>query len=625
MKACLIICILIIAGVSFGLAKEENKPFNLTYIESSNGLGTPALDGGRTEVKMVDINNDGNIDLISIGDHGSPYVNTNEHGVMVWFGNGQGSWSVYQYGNFGYGGISAGDLNNDGFLDVAYGMHHNYSSDDLGDQVVEAALGNGTGQFWTAWDDNLGMDGQTWGMFNTDLADIDNDGDLDLGSISFGCCDGIHIYRNNLNGTWTHTYGFTGGNSQMHFMFGDVNCDGLADFAVGHQNGTVYLGNGQGNFTLADGNLPPAGTYGRIGVSLKDVNNDGCDDVAFATSSGGIQVWAWAGNNTWVNLSGTLPTSGPYEATQLADMNMDGYVDIAAFGDSTCTVWLGNGNGTWTQEAQFNTPTPGYFEAFYTGLDADHNGYPDIVIVSEEGGPFVYKNYLHFYKEASTPSALAIHPINPTPHKVYYAGSVQIINWTAAVPSSHTNAHVKLELSVSGPAGPWQLLASNLPENGRYQWHLSSSLPSTNNAYIRYTIQTNQGESSAISYAPFNIIGSASAQNPAEAGRPMLCQKSTGSFIVCSYTNGGDCATDNTIYYGNLGNVSSYNYSGSVCNIGTSGNVSFELGAGNWFWVIVSNNGTKEGSYGKNSNGGERPEAIGIGTCDYPQDLTNTC
>ncbi|MCX7995582.1 MAG: hypothetical protein N3A65_07420, partial [candidate division WOR-3 bacterium] len=78
--------------------------YALSYIESSQGLENPAMEGGRTEMEMVDINNDGNIDILSIGDHGSPYINTQEHGVMVWFGNGQGVWSIYQNGDFGYGG-----------------------------------------------------------------------------------------------------------------------------------------------------------------------------------------------------------------------------------------------------------------------------------------------------------------------------------------------------------------------------------------------------------------------------------------------------------------------------------------------------------------------------------------
>src|SRR4030042_5462143 len=82
--------------LSCAICWSQDEVTYLSYIESSGGLGTPALDGGRMEVKMVDINADGSIDLISIGDHGNPYGNKNEHGGMVWFGNGQGSWSGYQ-------------------------------------------------------------------------------------------------------------------------------------------------------------------------------------------------------------------------------------------------------------------------------------------------------------------------------------------------------------------------------------------------------------------------------------------------------------------------------------------------------------------------------------------------
>ncbi|MEK9137766.1 MAG: VCBS repeat-containing protein, partial [Bacteroidota bacterium] len=230
---------------------------SISYVESSSGLQSIALDGGRTEIEMADINDDGNIDLLSIGDHGNPFVNTQEHGIMVWFGNGTAAnWTLFQNGNFGYGGIAIGDVDNDGKLDVGYGMHHNYSSSDFGNQLLEVALGDGSGQNWTPWDDSLATRGETWGMFSTDFGDVDNDGWLDVGSVSFGCCAGIHVYRNLGNGTWQQSYGFTGGNSAMDFIFGDMNGDGNLDFAVAHQAGTPYFGDGSGNFTLRHNNLP---------------------------------------------------------------------------------------------------------------------------------------------------------------------------------------------------------------------------------------------------------------------------------------------------------------------------------------------------------------------------------
>ena len=157
-------------------------------------------------MRFADINQNGHLDIVTIGDHGSPNVNANEHGVTVFFGNGTGSnWSLFQNGSFGYGGCAVGDINNDGKQDIAYSMHHNYSTSDLGDQLIEAALGDGTGMNWTPWDDGLATNGESYGMFGTDLGDVDNDGWLDIGSNSFGAGQGIHIYRNNHNGTWNQS------------------------------------------------------------------------------------------------------------------------------------------------------------------------------------------------------------------------------------------------------------------------------------------------------------------------------------------------------------------------------------------------------------------------------------
>ncbi|MGB3341569.1 MAG: FG-GAP-like repeat-containing protein, partial [bacterium] len=475
--------------------------YALEYLESSGGLGTPELEAGRTEIEFADIDNDGDIDILSIGDHGSPYINTNEHGIMVWFGDGQGNWSVYQNGNFGYGGIAIGDLNNDGHMDVGYGMHHNYSSNDFGDSILEAALGDGTGQNWTAWDDGISTGGD-WGMFSTDFADINNDGYLDIGSVSFGADDGVHICTNNGDGTWLYSFGFSGGNSTMFFTFGDINGDGNSDFVAGHQYGSIYLGDGAGNFTQADGNLPPGGTLGRCGPSLGDVNNDGNQDFAYSNSNGGIEVWVWNGSNTWVDYSGTLPSSGPYYGTQLCDLDIDGNIDVAAFGDSTVTVWSGDGAGNWSEATTFFTPGPGDCEAFRVGGDADHNGYPDIALVSEEGDGWNPINHLHFYKETSSPGSLFIFPVFPRGSETFIAGSIHFIDWTCGVPSGI--ALIDLELSTTGSSGPWTEIITDTPNNCRYQWSIPTGL-SSDNCYIRYTAATTTDTNTAVTPASFRI------------------------------------------------------------------------------------------------------------------------
>jgi hypothetical protein len=543
MLTCLAMIILVFPrAASFSPIAQWNAdqfPLTLTYIESSQGLIPPTLEGGHTELELGDVNGDGNLDLVSIGDHGSPYVNTDQHGVMVWFGDGTGAWSVYQNGNFGYGGVALGDVNNDGLMDVGYGMHHNYSGVDFGDQLLEVALGDGSGQNWTPWDDGLATSGEDWGMFGTDFADVDHDGDLDVGSISFGCCAGVHVYLNQGDGTWSQSFRFYGGNSNMQFDFGDVNGDGNADFTVSHGQGLVYLGDGAGGFTLGDGNLPD--DYNS--VALGDVNHDGRDDLALVTNSGGVQVWTWLAPNTWQQLSSGLPSSGPYAAVQVADMNMDGNRDVAAFGGAQVRIWGGDGSGGWAEIAAFNTPTPGNMQAFRAGGDADHNGYPDIALVSEEGSWPSEHNHLHFYRESSTPAELEIKPVFPSGAETFHAGGTIFIDWVSAVPAGQSGS-VTLELSIHGPGGPWQTLAEALPDNGRYQWLIPANTLTTSEAFIRYTLTTPSDSVTLLTPEAFNIIGSAeepidgltaSNDSPTVLGQPTLLSASVVSGTNVTY------------------------------------------------------------------------------------------
>ena len=497
------------AGVAVNAARPDpSSPSTrrLAYVESSTGLVPPSLEGGGTEVEMGDVNGDGRLDLVSIGDHGSPYVNTDQHGVMVWFGDGTGSWGVVMTGEFGYGGVALGDVNGDGFIDVGYGMHHNYSGVDLGDQLLEVALGDGSGSSWTPWDDGLATNGEDWGMFSTDFADVDNDGDLDVGSNSFGCCAGVHVYLNQGDGTWVQSFGFVGGNSADEIVFGDINGDGNADFAVSQQYGTIYIGDGSGGFVLDDGNLPAAGSSGRLGVSLGDVNADGHDDLGFCTSAGGLEVWAWSGPGAWQELTGSLPASGPWEATQLVDMNVDGHVDLCAFGNGQGRVWAGDGNGGWTEAASFATPAPGYYEAFRAGGDVDHNGYPDLVLVADEGSWPNDQNHVHVFKESSSPAALGITPVDPRGGEKLVAGAVTFVDWISAIPAGGPGA-VDLELSLDGPAGPWMPIATGIANSGRYQWRIPPDTPSSTNAVIRCSLTVGSETATATTPEPFAILG----------------------------------------------------------------------------------------------------------------------
>jgi hypothetical protein len=81
-------------------------------------------------------------------------------------------------------------------------------------------------------------------------------------------------------------------------------------------------------------------------------------------------------------------------------------------------------------------------------------------------------------------------------------------------------------------------------------------------------------------------------------------------------------ADDHVIYFGSLGSFSSY--TDAECSAGMSGTWTGTLPGGDLFFVVVGVNGNREGSYGMDSDPGERPAEGGL-LCGYTQDLSATC
>jgi hypothetical protein len=479
---------------------------SLNFTRLTSGLHQPQFEKGRTDFALDDINMDGHVDILSIGDHGSPFINSDQHGIMVWFGDGQGNFSLHMEGNFGYGGIAVGDVNNDGFKDVAYGMHHNYSGVPFGDQLIEVALGDGSGMNWTPYDQGLASAGETWGMFGTDLADVNNNGLLDLVSISFGCCNGVRVYLNQGDGSWSYSFGATGDNSNMIVQFADVNNDGYMDIVSSYQHGAVFLGDGTGSFVRSDAGLPLPSGWLLNGISAGDANNNGAAEIAFTNNNGGVQVYRFDTIlNMWMNFSGNLPITGNYQFTQLADMNSDGYMDLLAYGNRVLQIWLGDGQGNWTPD--FSTTTIGQMgngRALRTGGDFTNNGYPDIVLVTQEGTWISSKNYLYVYANTTPADSLWIRPLQPKGHERFYPGSVRFIEWASQVPQGQQST-VSLFLSAYGTQGPWDIIAENIPNNGRHQWIVHDK--GSDDCYLKMIVYTEADTVVSVTQQPFSILG----------------------------------------------------------------------------------------------------------------------
>jgi hypothetical protein len=172
-------------------------------------------------------------------------------------------------------------------------------------------------------------------------------------------------------------------------------------------------------------------------------------------------------------------------------MNADGFIDVCALGGGHTKVWLGDGQGNWTEAADITTPSPGYYQAFRTGADFDHNGLPDIAFITDEGSWPSDHNVAHAFRESSPYESLTVFPVFPRGGEKFANGSVQFIDWWSEAPSAEST-RVRLDISLSSRNGPWTLIADSLLNAGRYQWLVPHGWTS-GDCYVKYMVHGPRG------------------------------------------------------------------------------------------------------------------------------------
>jgi hypothetical protein len=160
----------------------------------------------------------------------------------------------------------------------------------------------------------------------------------------------------------------------------DFNGDGLGDLAIANYNSgtvSVVFGNGDGTFQ------PPVDTaVGETPYSIAaaDLNRDGRVDLLLSRqNSAYLQVLLGAGDGTFA--PAVAYYSGLALVVRVADFNGDELADVAALGEQTLSILVGNGDGT------VRLQMTGFSTLFYASemaiADFTSDGWLDVAVAGD--------------------------------------------------------------------------------------------------------------------------------------------------------------------------------------------------------------------------------------------------
>jgi hypothetical protein len=204
--------------------------------------------------------------------------------------------------------------------------------------------------------------------------DFNHDGNIDLATPA-------SILHGNGDGTFQSPGVFSSGYAPITVASGDLNRDGYCDLVVGSSDLdiSVLMGNAQ---SVRQPPAIPVGNQPRA-VATADFNGDHLPDLAVAEA--GVNevriLLSEAGGG--YKVSDILHVSEP-GAVVAADFNGDGKIDLAVSGEAGATIYLGNGDGTFTAGAKYagfygdctNNQWPAH--SCFATADFNGDGIPDL-------------------------------------------------------------------------------------------------------------------------------------------------------------------------------------------------------------------------------------------------------
>lgn len=206
------------SSFKIGLREFETASHALMLDLDGNGTNDFVAPNKYTHHRIVDINGDGNDDILRVYSTGSWWA-----GAIAWYENlprfGEGVFGPPV--SVGYATslstVDYGDIDGDGDLDVVSAKFEGLS-------VHRNEDGKGTFQSALI----VSRSGQLGATYHVQLADFDNDGDLDI----VAGTDQLTIYDNDGSGQFTERVSLPSGGTLRTTGLGDVDNDGLLDIAV---------------------------------------------------------------------------------------------------------------------------------------------------------------------------------------------------------------------------------------------------------------------------------------------------------------------------------------------------------------------------------------------------------
>jgi hypothetical protein len=326
-----------------------------TYLNENNQWEQNLTKVAFSSLVLGDVNNDGYSDMIVTGICG---IGCNSAKVYINNGTTLNENSTWEQNLTGvnYGSLALGDINNDGYLDLAL-----------------TGCNNGGGGL-VATCNNGGY--QTFIYINNGTSFVESS-----------------QWENNLTKTWKGS-----------LAFGDINNDGKLDLALSGQSNTakiskIYINNGTSLVENQqwENNLT---TVYESALTFGDINNDGkldlalCGDAGISDEISKIYIsngTSLVENSTWEqNLLGV-----DWCSLTLGDYNDDGYLDLSLIGHTTednHDIYRNNGTSF------IKISPPGYgggMIGIYDGSiafgDYNNDGYLDIIANGWEGYTTLYE------------------------------------------------------------------------------------------------------------------------------------------------------------------------------------------------------------------------------------------